>query len=77
VFDEIVHTLPEEGVPQAVKQTGKDTLKFDGIAAVGAPASPHSCATSTARSGCANPELEVVRLPRPVAARASRSPPTK
>jgi type IV pilus assembly protein PilN len=32
VFDAIVHTLPEGVYLTAVKQTGKDTLKFDGIA---------------------------------------------
>ncbi len=60
VFDEIVHTLPEGVYLTAVKQTGKDTLKFDGIAQSSTRVSSFM-RNIDGSQWLRNPELEVVQ----------------
>jgi type IV pilus assembly protein PilN len=60
VFDTIVHTLPEGVYLTAVKQTGKDTLKFDGIAQSSTRVSSFM-RNIDGSQWLRNPELEVVQ----------------
>ena len=60
VFDTIVHTLPEGVYLTAVKQTGKDTLKFDGIAQSSTRVSSFM-RNIDASQWLRNPELQVVQ----------------
>jgi type IV pilus assembly protein PilN len=60
VFDEIVHTLPEGVYLTAVKQTGKNTLKFDGIAQSSTRVSSFM-RNIDGSQWLRNPELEVVQ----------------
>jgi type IV pilus assembly protein PilN len=60
VFDAIVHTLPEGVYLTAVKQTGKDTLKFDGIAQSSTRVSSFM-RNIDGSQWLRNPELEVVQ----------------
>ncbi len=60
VFDEIVHTLPEGVYLTAIKQTGKNTLKFDGIAQSSTRVSSFM-RNIDGSQWLRNPELEVVQ----------------